>query len=1596
MRRGIKWAIAIVASPFIIFILLVIAIYLPPVQQWAVNYASSVASESMGMDISVEKVRMSFPLDISIQGIRAVRPSASAKGKTDKVALVEEVIVDVRLLPLLSGEVKIDEIELNNATINTLDIIPQATVKGTVGKLAISDGEPVATVNITNSMAQLEKAVLDNAHLDITLNDTTIEDTTESQNNWRIYVRELAVSRSDVQLHMYDDSLRVGLSLHDAHALRGDIDLGKSSYKVGRLQMKQCAVSYDTYDKYVADATAFDYNHIALEKLTLTIDSIACCGSDVSLAIKSLSMQEKSGLTLTDMKADIALDTTAVKVDGMMRMPGSVIAANVFLGWNALDTAQDTPSTAQESSANAQNTPSKTQDTPSKTDSIAAEIDASIDLHDLTPLLTDVKDELHKLMPLHLVSVKGEAHGNMSSMTIPSLTIEMPTAFVLEGSGSVNGLRYALDDLFSPSFAMALDVDAKTYDMSFVKRLMDKQTAATVNIPPINVKARLQARGADYDVQTQATEGNGSLQAAAKVNLRTMAYDVDAKTNSLNISHFVNDLGVGPLTAIARVSGQGTDALSPSTWADGAFDVTTVRYGQYDVNDVSGSVALRDGRGIANIDSRNDLLDGRIDLDALISTKKTDATVATELHTVDLYKLGVVDVPLRASFCSHLDLRTDYAANLLVQGNVGDITIVDSTTTYHPDDVMVDVLTTRDTTRAKIECGDFELQLNAQGGYQTLLNSSNNLMTTLDTHLRNRTIDQTQLRGVLPVMNATLTSSTENPVCRLMKYYGIGYDYINATVQTSPDNGIFADIDVHGLETQGYQLDTISLDIRSADNPMAITYTGRVTNVEPNEYVFDVMLDGELLEHGVSVNTAFYDAAGELGVKLGLEATMEDEGIMLHITPNRPVIAYETFTANDNNYILLAPNGQLKVDIDLFADNGTGIELYSLNNDNAASTLQDLTLSATNLDLNKLLSAIPYAPKVSGTMNGDVHFIQDNDSTFSISSSIDTRQLVYEDCPIGNLSAELVYMPKAGGEHYVDGILSLDEKEVGSINGSYNFDTQAINADLSFEQFPMQIANGFIPDQIIGFEGDMEGVLSIKGTTDKPDVNGELYPTNCYLISEPYSIRMRFDDDTVHIANSQLLFEDFHLYANNNQPLSANGAFDFSDTDHMKLNLLMRAENFLLIDSKETSRSEAYGTAYVNFFAALHGELDQLQMRGKVEVLPTTDLYYILRDSPLSTDNRMQDLVTFTNLHNDEVEVVQKPTIDGMDIRLDVDIKSGAHVKCWLNDDRTNYVDLLGEGSLNMRYTSDDIYLTGRYTITEGEMKYSLPVIPLKTFTISSGSYVEFTGDMMNPRLDITAKETRKASVDTDGTTRMVTFNTGVKISKTLNDMGLEFIIEAPEDNTVSDQLSMMSAEERGKLAVTMLTTGMYFSDGNTAAFSMNSALNSFLQSEISAIAGSALKSLDLNFGIDNSTEEDGTMHTNYSFKFAKRFWNNRLSISVGGKISTGPDVSGQNKSFFDNVEMQYRLSDVSNKYLRLFYNQSVYDYLEGYVGQYGAGYMWKKKIQTLKEIFYPSLGETRPGAPNGRDTRQNPADSTKVIMLVAPEENANEKSQDK
>ena len=106
MKRYAKWAGITVLTPLVLILLLSILLYLPPVQNWAVKQVAAYASESTGMDISVRKVRLVFPLKLGVEGVKVLQPIDSLKNspnlalrnKRDTVADIRKMVVDVQLL----------------------------------------------------------------------------------------------------------------------------------------------------------------------------------------------------------------------------------------------------------------------------------------------------------------------------------------------------------------------------------------------------------------------------------------------------------------------------------------------------------------------------------------------------------------------------------------------------------------------------------------------------------------------------------------------------------------------------------------------------------------------------------------------------------------------------------------------------------------------------------------------------------------------------------------------------------------------------------------------------------------------------------------------------------------------------------------------------------------------------------------------------------------------------------------------------------------------------------------------------------------------------------------------------------------------------------------------------------------------------------------------------------------------------------------------------------------------------------------------------------------------------------------------------------
>ena len=1496
------------------------------------------------MDISVGRVRLVFPLDLGVENLKAIRPNDSIPQRKDTIADVGMIVADVRLMPLLQKKVEIDKLEFEKLKVNTSNFIKNTRVSGVVGRMMVKSHG----IDLRRQSLNVNNAIIDDAKVCVALADTAKKDTSKTENYWKINVRKLDVANTEVNVTLPGDTIAIGAYMGKLEARHGFFDLFKQDYKLKQLSLSGGRIVYD--NKLKQRVKGLDYNHIAMSGVALALDSFSYVGNVLGVSLKKCALVEKSGFRIDSLAGGVSMDSTSLTLSKLrLSTPESSLNAVVYMDFDAFS----------------ERDPGQMYVT----------LDGWVGKQDIMMFLPDMPNGFRRRWPNYPLQLKGVVRGNMRHASISGVNLKLPTAFNVNAHGWMSNLDNA------DRLKANIQLNARTADLGFVAALLPPDVSKQVSIPSgISIQGRFEADGSLYNANFTAAEGGGRLAAKASINLKDMAYNAVVDAEQLHIEHFLRNAGLHPFSGFLTAKGRGFDILSKHTLLTAVAKVEKFDYAGYDLSDMNFNAHVADGVGHARLESTNPMLNGNVQIDALMSSKEVKATFGCDLARADFKALRFTSDKLIAALCAHVDIASDLKHRHSIRGIVNDITLIDSVRTYRPKSISADVFTRIDTTHARIATGDFSLALDAGQGYEEIIKSGEKIVAEAMAQRNKRYIDQKRLRALLPLAKIFLDMGKDNMVSRAAKKYGYDLSGASMDMSSSPANGLNGYLEIDSVVTAGIQLDTIRLRLQS--DTAKTVFLGKIQNNKKNpQYVFNALFGGTFYERGMYFGAKVVDAKERTGVAIGLNFAMVDDGIRVNIGgANPPILGYKRFNVNKDNYVLLRRDQRISADLKLNSAEGTGVQIYS---NDSTEALQDLTVALKQFDLNDVSSVIPYMPKMGGVMNGDFHLIKTS-GQLSLSSSISVGNMSYEGCPMGDIASELVYMPREDGSHSVDATLSRNGRDIGLLSGSYRPEGEgSLDAELTLEHTPLSIVNGFIPERLFGLKGYGDGTLSVKGTLSAPDVDGEVLLDSAYLNSEPYGVEMRFANDPVRISNSHLLFENFEMFAHNDSPLNLAGYLDFSDPSRLYLDVRMRADNYLLIDSKENMRSQTYGKAFVNFYGRASGRVESLLLRGRLDVLGSTNMTYILRDSPLTTDNQMDDLVKFVDFKNKSHQAVAKPALTGLTMDLTLSIDQGAHIMCALNADHSNYVDLIGGGDLRLQYNAMDAFrLTGRYTLNNGEMKYSLPVIPLKTFTIQDGSYVEFNGDPMNPKLNITATEETKANVSSgSGNERTVLFQCGVVITKTLKDMGLEFIIDAPEDMSVHNELQTMSVENRGKIAVTMLTTGMYLAGGSTNSFSMNSALTAFLNSQINSISGKALRTLDLSFGMDNTTTETGGTQTDYSFKFAKRFWNNRLRIVVGGKLSTGADVQNQNNTFFDNVTFEYRLSQTSNQYLKLFYERDSYDWLEGNVGKYGGGFIWRRKLRHFKDIFRTS-SDRAPVIQMGNDTlnrqRRATADSVK------------------
>ena len=1486
-RKWIKWVSWVILTPILLFVVLMILLYVPPVQNFLRKQATAYASQATGMQINVGRIDLRFPLNLLVRDVEVVQAP-------DTLLTLASLNVHVQAMPLFKGKIEVDDITIQRVAVNSANLIEGMQIRGVLGRFFLESHG----VDLGNELAVINRAELSDTHIGLILTDTTTTekpDTASAPVNWKVNLHALNLKNVSFSMQLPADSMRMAAHVGEATVNDVSADLKQQFYGLRSFLLTGASVNYDTGNALPAEG--FDPSHIALRDIRIGIDSVLYQGRNMNAVIREFSMNERSGLSVTSLTGRVFADSTLIRVPYFRLLtPHSEMNLTAQTYWELVNI----PTTGR----------------------LTARFNALIGKQDVLLFAGELPDAFKDAYPFRPLVVQAGTEGNLKSMQISRFKIDLPGAFSLDGGGEL----YNLMD--SVTRSAAIDLKMRTGNLNFLTALADMKPGAPLVIPDsMLLDARLGMEGAKYDARLQLKEKEGRLNLTANLNTNTEVYSADLKIEDLQVNHFLPHDSIYELTTSLSARGRGLDFTSYRSVATVNASIDKLHYADYRISGIELSGAVKNAVATAQLTSDNALLKMKADAEYHLAHRYPDGKVELDVTSLDTEKLVGVS------------LGKEKVLAFQFTGEVR-----------------------KERVFTHLTSGDLKLNLSARAGLEPLIRQSTHFADILMRQLDNKELNHAELRKALPTAIFSFSAGRNNPMAWYLATQKISYQDASVKIGCAPDWGINGKASLHALKIDTLQLDTIFLTLKQ--DTSRISLHGGVINGPKNPQIsFKSILTGEIRDKDAELTAQYINDKGKTGLLFGVNAKPlyggrgKGNGIALTLIPEEPVIAFHKFRFEEHhNWIYLHNNMRVYANVDMQDNEGMGIRMQSLPSDTVS--LQNMDVELRRIRLDELFSILPYMPDITGLLSAEAHYIQtENSLELSAEASID--ELTYERQRIGDVSLGATWLPGEAGKQYVNTYLTHEGTEIMVADGALyptisGKDSIVVNSTL--EHFPLTIANVFVPDQVVTLSGDMDGDLHITGYTDTPLINGGLSLDSVSVYARQADARFTFDNRPIQVQNNRIVFDKFAIYTTSKNPFSIDGYVDFRDMSRPMANLKLFAENYTLLNAKRTKESMVYGKVFVD----LDATVEALMMRGNVNLLGNTDVTYVLTDSPLTVQDRLSDLVTFTSfadttsLNKEEVPTL---SLGGLDMIMTVHIDPAVRLKADLSADRSSRVELEGGGDLSLQYTPQgDLTLTGRYTLTGGMMKYALPVIPLKEFQIQNGSYVDWTGNPMDPLLNFRATERMRASVSQeDGTSRMVNFDISIVVKNRLDNLSLAFEIDAPDDASVQNQLAGMGPDERSKQAVAMLATGIFLADSGSGGgmnLNMGAALNSVLASQINALTGN-MKNASLSFGVEDHDDSDaGGKRTDYSFRYSQRLFNDRFQIVLGGKVSTGANATNDVESFIDNISLEYRLDQSGTRYIRLFHNKNYESVFEGEITETGVGLVLRKKMDRLSELF--------------------------------------------
>jgi hypothetical protein len=1082
--------------------------------------------------------------------------------------------------------------------------------------------------------------------------------------------------------------------------------------------------------------------------------------------------------------------------------------------------------------------------------------------------------------------------------------------------------------------------------------------------------------------QLKTSAGNIQMEGSLRRTNDLMAFELVTQIEQLLLGEIIDNPKVGAITAQMETKGKGQSFSTLDATLTSHFD--SLSYDDYDFTALQLNGKIENGQGGIEILYRDDNLNMNLTSEVKLDSMNAMAQLNLDLKGADFLALGVTDKNIRAQLL--LDARFDgNTEEFDASMDITNVTIVKDLDSYTPGPISVTSRVTPDSTRFQIKSelirGKLLSNTNPQGLLEAVSEQFQQYLSAdpTGTHSSNSKIVVTSNFNIYerPLIQEVFLPQLET------------YDSIRFTFDYHQNlDSLVVSFQAPYIKYGSSIIDSLQFDLLGA--PEQLRFSGGWASVDSDPILMKSLeLNGQLENRTLIARLVAPEDKGTL-FDIRTELKLAGDTLDFYIQPDTFIINRRPWTVPESNRLLIANEYLNFRDFNLRSEN----QYLSIENF-GDFPYQNIQINCDRFKLSNLGSFLnPKDTLAAGLMNGRVSFEQVF-SNNALLADLDISDLKVMGANWGNLKMDA---EKNISDEYVFNLSLKQGLADANLSGKYvpdPIETQ-LNLDLDLIRLETELLEGFLEEEISNAEGYLAGHLDITGTSTAPEYSGTIEFHNAGLEVNTLNTSFKVVNEKLNLDDQGIYFDQFAIQDESGNTFRIGGEILTADMINPDLDLTLKANNFMALDSKQSDNDLFYGKVGINANLTIKGSVAAPVIRGKAGIRESSDFTVVVPETQADLVER-EGVVMFVNRQNPDAILTRTEAYSSesvtafqdIDMNVDVNIGKKAIFRIIINERTGDNFQVSGEGNFNFGLEPNGrTTLAGVYDVSDGHFEASLYNLVKRRFDLAPGGTIRWSGDPLQATLDVSAIYELKTSPaplmatqtsenpdnTTDNYQQKMPFEVYLNVDGTILEPEISFGLDIPENERGSfggkvyskvQQLNS-SEEQLNKQVFAILVLNRFYpasgSDGasggaaSIARNNVNSVLSGQLNKWSNKLTGDS--GLQLDFGLNSYTNNQGESdNTDLNINASQRLFNDRVIVQVGSEVNiqgsgNTTDQSTANTPLVGNVSLEYLITENGRYRFKGFRKNQYENIIDGQLIVTGFAFIFNREFNRFKNIF--------------------------------------------